>query len=138
MSDLERLKLTIQRSSELSRQGQDEEALALLDDSLAQAARENRVMWIRILSHHAAVISESMGDHRRVRHYYEQSLVSNPNNRMALYGLAKALYRQGETELAKQYAAKCYQSIQDSESHLDRALLELVLDTWPELGQSHN
>ena len=135
MSDLEQLKRVIQQSSELSKLGQDEKALNLLDDSLGQAVRENRVMWIRILSHHAAVISDSMGDHSRIRRYYEQSLASNPDNPMALYGLAKALHRQGETELAKEYATKCFRSVQHSESQLDRGLVELIVATWPEFVQ---
>jgi len=138
MSDLDQLKDTIQRSSELSKQGEDEKALALLDDALTRAVLENKTRWIRTLSHHAAVISDSIGDLHRVRRYYEQSLASDPDNSKALYGLANALQRQGETELAKQYATKCYRSIRDSESDLDRALLELVLDGWPEFRQSHN
>ncbi len=138
MSDLDQLQDTIQRSSELSKQGEDERALALLDDALTRAVLENRTTWIRILSHHAAVISDSIGDLHRVRRYYEKSLASDPDNSKALYGLANALQRQGETELAKRYATKCYQSIRDSESDLDQALLELVLHGWPELAQSRN
>lgn len=136
MSNLEQLKHVIQQSSELSKVGEDEKALALLDDALTRAVRENQVMWVRILSHHAAVISDSIGDLRRVRSYYEQSLASNPENTRSLYGLARALQREGETNLAMQYASKCYESIQNSEDELDRALLELLLDSWPEFGKS--
>jgi hypothetical protein len=50
MSDLEQLKHVIRQSSELSKLGEDEKALALIDDVLAQAVRENRVMWVRIWS----------------------------------------------------------------------------------------
>lgn len=134
MNDLEQLKDVIRRSSELSKVGEDEKALALLDDALTRAVRENRVMWVRILSHHAAVISDSIGDLDRVRRYYEKTLASDPDSSMSLYGLAKTLQRQGETKLAKQYAAKCLQSIQKSENELDRALLELVLSSWPEFA----
>jgi hypothetical protein len=41
MSDLDQLKEAIQRSNELSRLGQDVEALALLNDLIGQAIREN-------------------------------------------------------------------------------------------------
>jgi hypothetical protein len=52
---------------------------------------------------------------------------------MALYGLAKTLQRTGEKELAARYAGKCYDSIQDSKSEFDRALLDMVVANWPEL-----
>ena len=132
ISDIQQLKRAIQQSNELSKQGEDEKASALPDDLLARAVREKRVTWIRILSHHAAVISDSMGDVQRVRKYYEQSLASNPDNPMTLHGLAKTLRRQGETELADQCATKSYRAIQHSESEIDRALLELIIDSWPE------
>ena len=138
MSDLDQLKGVIRQSTELSKLGHDEEALALVDDSLARAIRENRAMWIRVLSHQAAVISDSMGDQQRVRRYYEQSLTSSPDSPMALYGFAKVLHRLGETAQAKEHAAKCYRLIQGSDSELDSALLELVLSSWPELRQPQN
>lgn len=136
MTDLDQLKLVIHQSSELSKRGEDEKALALLDEALTEAICEKRAMWIRILSHHAAVISDSVGDLQRIRRYYEQSLASNPDNARALYGLAKTLQRQGETERAKQCATKCYQALQGSGSELDRILFELVVDSWPEFRQS--
>jgi tetratricopeptide (TPR) repeat protein len=108
MSDLERLKRIVQQGGDLSKLGQDEDALVLLDEAITEAVRNNQVMRVRILSHHAAVTSDSIGDRQRVRHYFEQSLASNPNNSRALFGLAKALHREGKTELAKQYADKCY------------------------------
>jgi tetratricopeptide (TPR) repeat protein len=136
MTDLDGLKSIIKQSSELSKLGQDEKALTLLDDSLIAATQENRTMWIRILAQHAAVISDSIGDVRRVRRYYEQSLAANPDNARALYGLAKALQREGDAERAKEYAVRCYHVLQQGRgSELDRALLELVVAGWPELGQ---
>ena|SRR5580704_13762459 len=133
MSELDQLKETIQKSSELSRQGKDQNALALLDNALTRAFLENKTAWIRTLSHHAAAISDSIGDVPRVRRYYEQALICDPNSSKDLYGLANALQRQGESELAKLCATKCYQLIRTSENDLDQALLELVLLGWPEL-----
>ncbi len=62
--EIDLLKSVINGSSELSKQGQNEKALRLLDDSIAEAIRTNRSMWIRVLSRHAAAISDSMGDLR--------------------------------------------------------------------------
>jgi len=136
MTELEQLKRVIKQSSDLSRGGQDLQALALLDESLTLAIRENRAMWIRILSHHAAVISDSMGDAFRVRQYYERSLAANPDNPMALYGLAKALQRLGEAELAKEYATRSYRAVQHNDGALERGLIELIAATWPEIRES--
>lgn len=134
MSEIDQLKQTIQRSSELSKRGKHDEALALLDSALRSAVLENRTTWIRTLSSHAAVISDSVGDLHRVRRYYEQSLASDPDNYRSLYGLANALQRLGETRLARQYAAKCYRAIRGSENELDSALQDLLLEGWPELA----
>jgi tetratricopeptide (TPR) repeat protein len=136
MNELDQLKRIIQRSHELSKSGRAEEALALLDYSLSQAIREKREMWIRLLSRHAAVISDLMGDLQRVRHYYQQSLASDPNDVAALYGLAEALHRHGETELAKQYAFKCYHAVQQGQDEAHRALVEMILAVWPDLNDA--
>ena len=136
MRDKDPLKDILLKSMELSKVGRQEEAFALLDESLSEAVRENRLMWIPILCRHAAVISDSIGNLQRTKHYYEQSLGFDPHDVGSLYGLANALQRQGETQLAKQYASKCFQSIQHSEKELDRAVLELILKSWPEFRRS--
>ena len=132
MSDNDPLKDILLTSMELSKVGRQEEAFALLDESLLEAVRQNRLMWISILCRHAAVISDSVGDLQRTKHYYERSLQFEPQDVGSLYGLANALQRQGETQLARQYASKCFQSIQNSERELDRAVLELIVKSWPE------
>jgi tetratricopeptide (TPR) repeat protein len=134
MIDRDRLKNIVKKSNELSQLGENERALALIDQSLEDAARESRSDWIRVLSHHGAVLADSMGDVRRVRQYYERSLASNPGNPGALYGLAKVLLREGATEEANELPTKCYQSIRQSQSELDRALLDLLLDAWPQFA----
>jgi Tfp pilus assembly protein PilF len=134
MSDIERLKRAIHDSNELWKLGEYKRALKLLDDSIAEAIKENRSSWIRTLSHHAAVIASSAGDLRLVKHYYEQSLAHNPENPRALYGLANVSLEQGETEQAKRYATKCYEAIRQSDDEIDRGLLELLAKQWPELG----
>jgi len=134
MTHIDQLKNVIQRSSELSKRGDDRQALKLLDDSLLEAIREHRGRWVRILSRHAAVISESIGDLDLVRHYFEQALTVDPNDPVGLYGVADVLFRQGKTATAKQYAAKCYSVSKQRGQEQDRILLASIAERWPELG----
>jgi Tfp pilus assembly protein PilF len=135
MSDLDQLKGIIQQSHKLSRQGHPAKGLALLDDSLSRAVQENRVAWIRTLCRHAAVISDAMGNQQQATNYYKKSLASNPNDPVALYGLAQALRRQGETVAAKECASKCYRVVLHTEAPVRQLLMEMILEDWPELAE---
>ena len=48
-------------SARLAQQGDNEEALRLLDDGIARAISENENRWVLTLSHHATVISNFLG-----------------------------------------------------------------------------
>src|ERR1700741_3413194 len=49
----------------------------------------------------------------------EQSLASNPENSRAFFGLARIARDQSDTEAAKRYAVRCYQTLsQDDEDFL--------------------
>ena len=133
MAEIDQLKRAIQRSSELAKSGEERKALKLLDDSLAEAIRNNRSRWVRILSRHAATLSDSIGDLELARHYFEQSLAIDPDDPAGLYGLADVLFRQGETERAKQYAARCYLLSEQRGQERDRALMAMIAERWPEL-----
>jgi tetratricopeptide (TPR) repeat protein len=112
-----------------------EEALRLLDDAIAMAVSENENQWVLTLSHHAANISRFLGNPSRVKRYYQQSLVSNPENPRALAGLADVAKDQGEPELAKRYAARCYKALMEGDDRLRKERLELLLKKWPEVSQ---
>jgi len=71
-------------SVRLAQQGDKEEALRLLDGAIASAISENENRWVLTLSHHAAVISNFLGNWSQVKHYYEKSLAFNPENPRAL------------------------------------------------------
>lgn len=133
MSEVDQLKSVVNESSELSRLGENQKALKLLDDSIAQAMRENRSRWVQVLSRHAAVISDQMGDLGLARNYREQCLACDPDDPLALYTLADVLSRQGHPDLAKDYAVKSYQLAANSEEEDDRALIELIAKRWPEI-----
>jgi len=123
-------------SVRLMERDEHQEALKLLDESIAEAIREYEVSWIHILCHHAAVISDFMGDLRLQKHYYEQSLAFNTENPMALCGLAKIAREQGELEIARQYAGRCHKAIVEGDDEIVKAgLLDLILMHWPELGE---
>ena len=108
-------------------QGEHVEALKLLDESLAEAKRDQNIPWIRTLCHHAAIVSRFTEDLTATKHYYQQSLTSDPENARALYGLATVAFDQGEPEIAKQYATRCHTAILRSDDEvLKLGLLDLL------------
>ena len=114
-------------SARLTQQGNNEEALQLLDGAIARAISENENRWVLTLSHHAAVISNFLGNWSQVKHYYEKSLAFYPENPRALSGLADVAKEQGELELAKQYAARCYKALIGGDEFLKKERLETLL-----------
>lgn len=133
MGELDQLTRVMRDSNELWRMGEPRMALELLDESIAEAIRQKKDQWVQVLCRHAALISESVGDLPRAKEYNEQALVHGPDNPMALYGLAKVLHDQGETELAQQYAAKCKEAVVRSGSEIYQGVLDLIAKRWPEL-----
>jgi Tfp pilus assembly protein PilF len=72
-----------------------------------------------------------------VKHYYKQSLASDPDNPRAWYGLASVALEQGETEMAKQYAIRCHAALVQSEDGVIKpGLLELLAKHWPDVVAS--
>jgi tetratricopeptide (TPR) repeat protein len=133
--EIDVLKSAINKSSELSKRGQGQKALELLDDSIAEAIRTNRSVWVRVLSRHAAAISDSIGDLRLVKHYADQSLAYGSDDPAALYSLADALFQEGQTDLAKQCALKSYELSMQQDTEQGRALIELIIKRWPEVRE---
>jgi len=141
MSDAEdnkswyRYKDAMSASTKLMQQDENEEALRLLDDAIAMAVSESENQWVLTLSHHAAVISNFLGNLSLVKHYYQKSLAFNPENPRALSGLADVAKEQGELELAKEYAVRCYKALMEGDDFLKDARLEMLLKKWPEVAQ---
>jgi tetratricopeptide (TPR) repeat protein len=79
------------------------------------------------LSHHAAVISNFLRNFSRAKHYYEKSLEFNPENPVALYGLAEVALKQGDADLAKEYAKKSYDVM---------TRLYMAMTRWPKTACS--
>jgi len=121
-------------STKLMQQDKNEEALRLLNDAIAVAISQNENRWVLTLSHHAAVISNFLGNLSQVKHYYQKSLAFNPENPRALSGLADVAKEQGELELAKQYATRCYKALIEGDDFLKKERLETLLKKWPEVS----
>jgi len=67
-----RYKDAMSASTKLAQQDDNEGALRLLDHAIAMAISENENQWVLTLSHHAAVISNFLGDLSQVKHYYQK------------------------------------------------------------------
>jgi Tfp pilus assembly protein PilF len=130
-----RYKDAVSSSTKLSQQGDNDEALRLLDGAIMTASKENDRQWVLTLSHHAAVISNFLGNLSREKHYYQQSLAFNPENPRAFSGLADVAKQEGELELASEYAARCYKALMEGDDFLKDARLETLLKKWPEVAR---
>ena len=137
MNGFEGLRHAINGSIELSRLGKQQEALRLLDDAIADAIRDGSgTASISALCHHAAILCRFADDFGLVKHYYEQSLVHNPDNPRALYGLAEVALKQGNADLARQYAKKSYDAtVQGDDEIAKRGLLDLITKQWPDVAK---
>jgi tetratricopeptide (TPR) repeat protein len=121
-------------STKLLQQDKNDEALRILDEAIAEAACDGDNSWVRTLCHHAAVIAKFTENLDMAKHYYEQSLISNPENAQALYGLARVYQDQGQPEVAKKYAKRCYDALmQDDSDILKPHLLESLSKGWPDI-----
>jgi hypothetical protein len=136
MDYFDRLWGSINASAELWKAGEQQKALALLDDAIAywiQAGKPSSS--IRTLCHHAAVLCDSARDLRLVKHYYEQSLTYSPDNPIALYGLAEVALQQGDADLAKHYAKRSYDAtVQGDDEMAKQGLLDMIVKKWPDIA----
>jgi tetratricopeptide (TPR) repeat protein len=135
MHRVDSLKNAIEESNELAKQGDHQQALRLIDDLVAKAEDENRSLWVRVLSRHAATISDSMGDLKLAKYYCERVLAHSPEDSVGLYALADILFRQGEFDAAKQYAARSYGAATKRKHEEVGSLIELLIKRWPDLEQ---
>jgi len=133
MSEIDLLKRTVNESNELSKRGENGRALQLLDRAIFEALLENRSTWVSVLSRHASAIATAIGDLPTARKYREQCLAVDPDNPLTLCGMAEILDQLGERDLAKRYAVKSYRLSVNRGTELDKAVVESLLHTWPDL-----
>jgi hypothetical protein len=127
----------MRQSLDLAGEGHSEEALRVLDDSIAEANEEKRGMWVGTLCRHAAVLAHAMGDVRREIQYAEQALPHADNERFALYNFAQLLLRGGEVARAEHYAKKAHQLALAQGTEADRDLVAALRKQWPNLSDSN-
>ncbi|HEY2547653.1 MAG TPA: hypothetical protein VGI46_16395 [Candidatus Acidoferrum sp.] len=108
-------------------------ALRLLDDAIAEFARQGLNLPVTTLCHHAAVLCSVAESLPLQRHYFELSLTHNPGNFRALYGLARVSLDEGQTDLARKYAQQSVDAIMASDDPLAHSWLELIDKNWPGL-----
>ncbi len=70
--EIDRIKRIIAESNDLSKLGKDRQALKLLDDAIANAVRENQAGWVTLLTRHASVITDHIGDFNLAKQYLAQ------------------------------------------------------------------
>ena len=128
------IRMALVESTRLWRSGDTDQALKVLDGSIADATRENAGNWARRLSLHASLICRLNGDLQRARRYSELALAHGPDDPAALYSLARVLAEEEEIDLAEQYASMCYELSARGGTELDRARMELIVKRWPQLG----
>lgn len=137
MDNLDRLRNAVNTSVQLSKAGEHKRALEVLDGAIEELVKEGETPSIVTLCHHATILASLASDTSRVKHYYGQSLASAPDNPRALYGLADVALKQGETEVARQYAIRCHAALLQSEDGvIKQGLLELLARHWPDVVAS--
>jgi tetratricopeptide (TPR) repeat protein len=136
MTEINQFRQAMTSSTKLMREGLNEQALGLLDEAIVEAVRQQDILWIRMLSRHASVVANFLGNFHLERQYHEQSLAVSPEDPLALYGLAKVALKLGELEVAQQHAKKCYEAILRSDNEIvKQGLTDLVLKNWPEVAR---
>jgi hypothetical protein len=126
----------MRQSLDLAKEGQPEEALRILDDTIAQATEEKRGMWVGTLSRHATVLAHALGDIRREIRYAEQALPHADDHRFACYNFAQLLLRGGEVTRAERYAREAHKLALAQGTEADRDLIAAIRLQWPNLSDS--
>jgi tetratricopeptide (TPR) repeat protein len=136
MSDSTKFRNAMSSSTKLLQQDQHDQALRIVDEEIAEAVCIGENSWVCTLCHHAAIIARFTNNLDLAKHYYEQSLASNPESVNALYGLATVYRDQRQPEVAKEYAMRCYDALMRDDSDILKAhLLESLSKDWPDVAR---
>lgn len=122
---------TIPQIKEFTRRGEQRRALKLLDDLMAESVPD-KSLRIRQLAPLATATARSIGDLQLAKHYCELRLADDPDDLMALYGMADCLVQHGEIEEARPYVTKCYQLGLVRGDAVGQGVIELLQQRFPE------
>ena len=117
--------------------GQHEEAVRLVDELISDAIKEGDETAAFIFIRHAAIVSMTGTlDYALMKRDFELYLTHYPENPRALYELADLAVKDGQADLARQYATRCYRSLlQSTDEKAKKDLFELVLERWPAVSE---
>jgi hypothetical protein len=135
MTELSNLKTAVNGSMKLLESAGLPAALKLLDAAIDEALRQGWTRSVQTLCHHAAVLCQFAENLPSRRHYYELSLLHNPGNYRALYGLAMVSLEEGQPAAARLYAKQSYDAIIASDNSIAHSLLDLIEKHWPDIVQ---
>ena len=106
-------------------------ALKLIDKAIADPSLE-RNQTVRRLVPIASAIATTIGDLQSVQRYYELWLTCDPDETLALYGLACCLKKQGKADEASKVAGKCFKLSVAEGGEIGKGLAEMIVKRWPE------
>jgi hypothetical protein len=130
----ERLQKTLSSTLTLVRTGKTERAFGDLDALIEEVARDGHNLWVTTLCHHGAVLAHAAGDLHREIAYGKRALPFAASDRhYAVYNLAQLLLRDGQTDLARQYAIEAYEACKVENTEAGRDLATAILTHWPDL-----
>jgi hypothetical protein len=121
----------LQESLTFSKAGHTHRALKIVDEAMADAIRDDRGTWVRILACHAAALAQSLGDTERQIQYEERALPFAQEHSFALYNFAQLLLKHGDVARAKRYATEAYRLSRAATTDADRDLVAAILKDWP-------
>jgi tetratricopeptide (TPR) repeat protein len=99
---------------------------------MAESVSE-KSLRIRHLAPLATATARSIGDFDLAKHYCELRLASDPDDVIALYGMADCLVQQGNIDEAKPYVAKCYELGSARGDAVGQGVIELLQKRFPQL-----
>ena len=124
----------MRESVKLLTEGENEQALNVIDTAIAEAIHENHGRWALNLCRHAAIIAHSMGNYPRQIQYEEKALPFAEEYRFAAYNFAQLLSKHGQVDRAEQYADEAYKLSVAGTTDADRDLVAAILKQWPNIA----
>jgi hypothetical protein len=110
-------------------------ALWLIDEAIADPNLD-RNRTIRRLVPIAAAVARTIGDIQSAQRYYDLWLTCDPDETLALYGLACCLKKQGKADEANRVAGKCYKLCVAEGGEIGEGLAEMVVKRFPEVASA--
>ena len=125
-------------SASLACENRNDESLRILDKWIEIAEQENEMDWVAILAGQASNLVDQMDDLRLAKLYngkiLSTAILGISASPYAHFNLAKAMFRHGEIDSAKQHAARSYALLAGATHETEIILLERILNAWPEVG----